>query len=254
MKSILIQSLLVCSGFLLTACLTIEEKLSLNNNGSGELVTTIDFGEMLANPMVKMAMEEEMKKSGETMPEGGIDSVINLVGEMKPYNPQWTEADLAMLEKVDARMKMDFEGGEGGMTVSIPFGSIAELVAIQKLMGEAKQAESDSNPFSSLGTGSMAVNEYEWKKGSFNRMSTVAEGIFEEMGMDEENLAMVEMMFGEAELVYIMEMPGKIKKVKGFPGHKIEGNQLTQRYGFLDVIKQPELIDEGLDGRIKYKK
>lgn len=253
MRRILIQALLVCSGFLLTACLTIEEKLTVQSDGSGEILTTIDLGEMLSNPMIKMAMLEEMKKNGEEIPER-VDSVINLVEEMKPNNPQWTAADLALLDNIDARMTMDFEASEGAMTIRIPFGNFDELEAIQKLMSEAEQEGSDSDMFGPMGTGSMAAADYGWKKGTFSRVSSVTKDLFETMGMKEDEMGMMEMMFGEAELIYQMEMPGKIKKVKGFPGHEVDGNLLTQRYGFLEVIKKPELIDEGLDGQIKYRK
>ncbi|PHI21158.1 hypothetical protein CEQ90_03825 [Lewinellaceae bacterium SD302] len=255
---IICLAIIVLSGLFLSACLEIEERLSLKSDGSGMLVSTIDMGAMLSNPLIAMGMQEEMKKNGEEMPER-IDSNLNIIEEMIELNPQWTADDLALLNRVESRMVMDMEAGEGAVTVNIPFDNLAQLERIQDLMTEAKEPEkeeeAEGNPFSGM-TGGNTTNDFEWKKGKFSRLTTMTIGdeLMGAMGMDEETMGMVEMMFGDAKMYFVMEMPGKIKKVKGFEGATVDGNVITQEFEFMELIKETEKINAAMDGQIKYKK
>lgn len=250
-------AIILISGFVFSACLNIEEKLSLNADGSGVLVSTIDMGAMLSNPLVMMSMQEEMKKNGDAVPER-IDSALNLIEPMIELNPQWTADDLKLLNKIESRMVMDMEAGEGAVTVTIPFQNLDELVKVQKLMIEAKKPETEGeeeNPFSGLAGGN-TINSFVWKKGKLSRSTVInnSKGMLDALAGDDESIGMMKMMFSDAKMSFIMEMPGKIKKVKGFEGATVEGNVLTQEFDFLELLDNVEQIDAALDGQIKYQK
>lgn len=247
------------AALVLSSCLTIEEHLTLERDGSGTYVTTIDLSEMLSSPFLKMALEEQMSEGGEEVPTR-VDSIIDIYGELAPLNPQWTTEEKALLQRVESRMVMDLENNEGEVFIKYPFGNMDELQLMMDLMAEANQPEEgddDANPFSGLGGGMMsgAQNTFSWKKGNFGRETVIPDEISEELGVDEDTKGMMEMMFADAKVVYIMEFPGKVKKVSGFPGHTQEGNNiLRQEFSFLDLINDPATIDAGLDGQVKYKK
>lgn len=256
MLRLLNLSLIFVCTIVLSSCLTIEEVLKLNSDGSGTLETTIDMGELLGNPMMKMAMEEEMQKEGKGEMPGRIDSIIDPLAELLPLNPQWTAEEVALLKTMESRMLMDFDKGEGGIYVTIPFNKLNELMRIQKLMAEANEPEGDAgNPFGGMAKGSNVINKFVWKKGKLERNTAISEGAMGGMDMDSEEMSMAKMMFADAKMVFKTVFPGKIKKVKGYPGHSIEdGNVLVQEFGMLDLFDNPEKIDEGLDGQVKYKK
>lgn len=256
LKRIIVLSISLSLSLLFSSCLTIEEVLKLNADGSGVLTSSIDMGELLSNPMMKMAMEEEMEKNGEDMPER-IDSNLNIIEELLPLNPQWTKEDIALLNKVESKMIMDFTEGEGGVFVTMPFENLDQLMRMQKLMADANEPEGgdEDNPFSGLSNGSgSTISTYVWKQGRLSRNTSMTLGLVEELGNSEE-MDMMKMMFGDAKLIFKMEFPGDIKKVKGYPGHDIvNGNTLVQEFDFLDLFDNEDKIDEGLDGMVKYKK
>ncbi|MEL6356144.1 MAG: hypothetical protein AAFQ37_04340, partial [Bacteroidota bacterium] len=74
-------------------------------------------------------------------------------------------------------------------------------------------------------------------------------------GEEEGIVDMMKMMFSDAKVVYLMEFPGKVKKVKGFTGHEIvDNNTVRLEFDFLDFLEDASPIDAALDGNVKYKK
>lgn len=249
----------VVAAFVLTSCLTIEEKLTLRKDGSGVYSTSVDLGEMLSNPFIKMAMEEEVTKEGKEMESMQMDSTIDLFAELAPHNPQWSEADKELVRAIDTRIRMDLEKGEGAFVTSYPFSTLDQLETAMDLIANSNQPEKEEgdggpdSPFSSNGTLSNAINDFTWKKGRFSRESKPGEQMRDLMG-DDENMEMAKMMFTDAKVVYLMEFPGKIKKVTGFEGHTIvDGNTLKLSFPLLDFMDSPDAIDAAMDGQVKYK-
>lgn len=256
---------ILVSAIILTSCLTIEEKITLNKDGSGTFRTFVDMGEMLSNPMMAQGIKKAMDEDGGTK-SMQVDSIIDLYTDLAAQNPQWTDADRSIMRRVESRMQMDMEKGEGGVYVNFAFANLDELKKMQTLMSASKENAKDTQNGEAAAAGLMGggplsgvENEFKWKKGSFSRMVTSSGDITDMLNMGGENtgtemMDAMKMMMGDAQVIYIVEFPGKVKKVKGFPGHSVEKNQLIQTFDFLEVLEDPSLIDEGLDGSVKFKK
>lgn len=258
--------LVVVAAVVLTSCLTIEEKITLNKDGSGTYQTFVDMGEMLSNPLLSGAMQEEMAKNGGDASAMRMDSTIDLYTELSAKNPQWTNEERNLIRKVNSRMSMDFEKMEGGVYVNYDFSSMEELMQIQDLMSSSnadtdnEDEAAEGNPLAGMMGGSGPVSgmtsKFSWKKGLFTRTATIPAEFMKGMGLDEsdETMGMVKMMMADAKISYVVEFPGAVKKVKGFTGHSIDGNRMTQEFGFLELLEKPAIVDEALDGSVKFKK
>lgn len=252
MKYLLVLTCLFFA-FLLSSCLTIEEKITFNKDGSGTYSTTIDMSKFLSDPFMKGAMMEEMKKNGQETPMR-LDSVIDIYGQMAPYNPQWTAEDHRLMKTVSSRMLLDFEKEEGGVYLNYPFKDAAELTYLNTLMASANKGEDgseDSNlssPGNILGS---AKNKFTFSKKRWTRDYSIPE--MENILGEGEEAEMAKMMFEEASFVFLMEFPKKIKKVKGFSGHTITDNNTVRiEIPFLKVLEDTEAMDAYLDGKVKY--
>jgi hypothetical protein len=247
----------------LTSCLTIEEKISLNKDGSGTFQTFIDMGGVLSNPMLAEGVKKGMEETG-GMGTMQVDSIMDIYTDLAAQNPQWTDVEHKLMQRVESRINVDFEKAEGGVYINFDFADLAELRQMQMLMSASKDEATDApNGMAGIMGGGPLTgieNEFKWKKGLFERTATSAGNIMDALNLGDEDAAEemmngMKMMMGDAKVVYIMEFPGKVKKVTGFPGHSIENdNQLVQEFSFLDVLDDPSLIDEGLDGSVKFKK
>lgn len=244
--------LIILSAFLLSGCLTIEEKIIFKQDGSGTYSTTVDLSEFLSNPFMKDALMDEMQKNGgETAMR--IDSTIDIYGQMAPFNPQWSAEDHSLMKKITSKMLIDFESGEGGIYLNYPFKDDKELTRINMLMatankGEEKDGDGFSNPGDLLGS---ASNHFTFAKKRWTRDYSIP-AMTNILGEDDE-AEMAKMMFAEASFVFLMEFPKKIKKVKGFSGHTISNNNTVRiEIPFLEVLEKTEAMDVYLDGSVKY--
>ncbi len=236
--------------FLLSACLTIEEKITFKKDGSGTYSTTVDMSEMLSNPFFGAAMQEEMEKAGQVVATR-LDSTIDVYGQLAAANPQWTAADHQLMKGLRSTMVMDFEAGEGGIYLSYDFQNALELNRIMQLMSEAQKGE-ESNGLATAGDLlGAASNTFTFSKKKWLRDYSIP-SIENPLGEGEE-AEMAKMMFSEAKMVFLMEFPSKIKKVKGFETHTIEGNNTVRvEIPFLDALDNTELLNTYLDGEVKY--
>lgn len=261
MRRILLFLLVAVITAFLSSCLTIEEHTTIRRDGSGSQVTTIDMSQMFDNPLMMMAMEEEMKKGGDEQEER-IDSSFLVYEEFLPMNPQWTDEERSLVMRSEGRMLMDLKAGESVITTSFPFQDIAEIGQLNRLLAAANQpaAKEDGGPggmLSGLTGKNFATGTLLLKGKKLIRTSSVADSMdnpFEEEEMGEEGMEMIKEMFADAAMIYTMEFPGKVKKVKGFPGHEVLGNQVIQAFDFLELMENPEIVDLGLSGEIKFKK
>ncbi|SEP55975.1 hypothetical protein [Neolewinella agarilytica] len=261
MRRILLFLLVAVITAFLSSCLTIEEHTTIRRDGSGSQVTTIDMSKMFDNPLMMMAMEEELKK-GKGEQEERIDSSFLVYEEFLPANPQWTDEERSLVLRTEGRMVMDLAAGESAMTMSFPFQDLAELEALKSLLASANQPASEEEGgaggmMSGLAGKNFTTGTLVLKGKKLIRTSTVASSMdnpFEDEELGEEGMEMVKEMFSDAVMVYTMEFPGKVKKVKGFPGHEVVGNQVIQAFDFLELLDKPEIVDLGLSGEIKFKK
>ena len=259
MRRILLFLLVVTGSFLATSCLTIEERVKLNADGSGVQTLTMDMSSMLDNPMMKMGLEQELAKGGEMMRK---DSTFNIIDEMAPLNPQWSDADRELVGRMEGRITMDLEEGIGMVTTTFPFQNVGEMTRFSELMKSANKAEDEEspvagNPFSGMNEGSIMNSIYAIKGTKLTRTTPVPDNFenpFLSEEMEEGVMDMMMEMFGDATIVYVMEFPGAVKKVKGFPGHMVDGNELILAFDFTEMMEDPTIMAKALSGEVKFRK
>lgn len=258
MRRILLFALVILGSLLATSCLTIEERITLNADGSGMQVNTVDMSEVLDNPMVKMGMAEEMKKQGGDVPER-IDSSFSVLEQLGPSNPQWTAAQRELVGRSNGTVVMDLEEGVGLITTTFKFNSPDEINELAALMASAnKPTEKEDNPFAGLSGQNFVSSVMKISGKKFTRTTTKSadfENPLADAGLDEGTLDMMKGMFGDAVLGYRIDFPGQVKKVKGFPGHEItDGNSIIMLFDFMEIIEKPETVANALTGEVKFKK
>jgi len=261
MRRILLFLLVAVITTFLSSCLTVEEHTTIRRDGSGTQVVTIDMSKMFDNPLMMMAMEAEMKKeSGELQQR--IDSSFIVYEGFIAVNPQWTAQERALVLRSEGRIVMDLTAGESIMTTRFPFQDIAELNELNSLLVDANQPpEEDGSGAGGMmsgltgrnfGTGSLTLKGKKLIRTS--SVSDYMDNAFEGEELGEEGMEMMKELFADAVMVTKMEFPGKVRRVKGFPGHEVLGNQVIQTFGFLELMDSPEMIDAGLSGEIKFKR
>lgn len=256
MRRILLFVLAISASLLATSCLTFEEVVKFNKDGSGTHTLTIDMSEMMSNPFMQGALEEE---GGADMT---TDSTWTKYAELAPLNPQWTAAEAALVKRNSGRMYMNGEEGEAYVVETFEFDDISQLREYNDLIArsnkpvEDDEEEDDGNPLGGLtetGDGGFLNKVYTYGKGKFSVVSTADPSDDEEEDEDEDMLGMMESMFEDASYTYIVEFAGKVKKVKGFPGHELDGNRLIVEIPFLEMINDEEAAAERLNGSVKFK-
>lgn len=260
MRRLFLFLLVAAGSLLISSCLTIEERVTLNADGSGTQVNTVDFSTLLENPMVKMGMAEEMKKNGNTDMTERIDSSFRVLDNMLELNPQWTAEQRELLGRVTVDMVMDIEEGVGVVKTKFNFNDPGEIAEMNELMATANQPEGaqEANPFASMSGQNFLASVITLKGKKMVRETTTSPGFenpMTEAGLDEATMGMMQEMFGDAVIGYVVEFPGNIKKVKGFPGHEIEaGNELRMVFDFMEVMNDPDVVAKALTGEVKFKK
>lgn len=248
-------ALTLCLGLALTSCFDILEEIELNKNGSGVYKMTVDMSDMLSSPFMKMALEEQMKENGEMdASQMKMDSVINYLES--PKAGDLTPAERAVIAKLDARLQMDMEAGEGGMYMVLPFDNIEEVNTMQEGLAkledeEGAAATGEDNPFAGMfGGGSMQPSDSKFRlnKRTLIREVTVGDLPFDDM--EEESMDMIKMMFDGATMTTIYRLPGKVKSTT-INGAEVSGKTVSVSYDLVEMF-EGEIPDTG--GEIKFKK
>ena len=260
---------ILVSAIILTSCLTIEEKIILNKDGSGSFLISMDMSELLADPMMGGMILKSMEKDNAISPATmKMDSVIDLYSDLVDLNPQWTAADRTLLQRLDSRLKMDLEEKKGGYFMRFDFAELGEITQLQNLMSSANSGKekgdksTDAVLSSMMGSDGLlaeVINKFSFKKRSFSRTATSTDEALDglglgEMPVDGQDDEMLKSMLGGFTIAYVMEFPGNIKKVNGFPNHTIEnGNQIVQRFSFLELFEEEFVVGDLLTGSVKFK-
>ena len=243
---------LLVASLLLSSCLTIIEQYQFNADGSGHYSGVVDMSRMISNPMFAMAMAEQLGENPDEF--SGIDTSFNMYDQLAAANPQWTEQEANYIKRIEARMQLDFDSSSGGIFIDYDFSSTDELKEMQRVFQSANQPETEGG-LGSLSSGfGNNITSFEWGRGKMSRTTEIVTDMNDQLGIDEDQMDMMASMFGDARLIYIMEFPGRIKKVEGFPGAQNTGNTLTFEFPFLEMLNNPSGIDEALDGSVKFKR
>ena len=253
----------------LFSCLTIEQNITVNRDGSGVKTLTMDMGALFDNPMMQAAMESS-EEVGDLRQR---DSSFLLIDDMRSSNPQWTAEDIALLERGVGRLQMDMDEQVMVMTFTMPFSNFDELAYMEKLMSEAKRPD-EGNPGEGQGdadmlgmmsafggglAGDTKGTTYEFKKGRLVVTTPATEGDPSDLlgmgedaeeGMDE----MLKSMMEEMMMITTYTMPGKVTKVSGLKDAITDGNTVYQEVPFETLLSDTEAYMSGQVVTIKYKK
>lgn len=259
MRRTLLFLLVATGSLILSSCLIIEERISLNKDGSGQQVTTVDMSGMLENTFVQMTLAEEFEKGENPDLKGKMDSSFRVADQILPFNPQWSAAEKALISRVTGNITVDIEEGVGLMTTTFAFNNIEEVEQLAVLMSNANKPDDlENNPLSGISGGNFLLSSMAIKGSKFTRETEKAPNYINPMkeaeGFQAGTADMMKEMFGDAVIIYQVDFPGKIKKVKGFAGHEVEGNSLVMMFDFMELLEAPETFAETLSGEVKFKK
>lgn len=242
---------------LLTACFEMEERLTLNRDGSGERVISIDMGELLNNPLVKQGIQAGMEEDGDVDLTRRVDSAFSIYEPLADQNPQWTAREIALIKKASGHAIVDFQEEELKIKVTYPFTSLDELEEVNRLMREANVPEDTDNgaPLANSIGNSATTTEYTLDRRLLSIQTTIDRGMnqFFDMGDTDDETGFMKAFFEEATYTLIVRLPGRIRKVEGYEGYELSDNELTVELPLLDVINTEGRVD-ALSGDIKFRR
>ncbi|PIY09106.1 MAG: hypothetical protein COZ18_08835 [Flexibacter sp. CG_4_10_14_3_um_filter_32_15] len=241
--SLLIVSILAIS---LTSCFDLKEEVTINNDGSGSFIQTIDMGN---NPMIQMALNMQsdsakdannrMNKMDSTMEETktklsqvkGISNVkIATSTEGLKYTIMYDFADVDALNRAINATKEEKEG---------------EVKIMEKLYSFKKGKFTRANSFS-MGDNGMDMSELMGsKKGDDDTEQTEEEKA--------QMKQMMQMFFGNANYTYIVHVPNKVKSYSNKANTTVSEDQktLTMTIPFMELLGDDKKVDIG--NSVKFK-
>ncbi len=237
---------LLLLSLLTTSCFEMTEEITLRRNGSGTYQLTIDFSELLANPLVSESLQSEL----------GPDTTLR-VGDMSVFDQlNLSAGDRQLLDRLSARMQFDPAATKAAVTLSFAFEYLEELNELNALMKRLK-TESDAreipdiegpNLFAMGGGFSMQESTFALS-GKRKLIRTIpvdrsgAKIIEESPFTDSLNDLMAGVVFTS-----IYHLPGKVKRTT-FENATVNGKTVTVRHLFGSVIDG----SADLGGMIKFK-
>ncbi|HEX4876562.1 MAG TPA: hypothetical protein VFV31_07815 [Chitinophagaceae bacterium] len=123
--------ILFSATFLLTGCLETTQEITINDDGSGTIVSTSDFSALLGLAK-QMGGAGELEKAGDMVKDTvismqqGADSIPNLTAEEKE-----------MLRKGSLRVNMNMKEEKFLTSLTIPFSNAADIAKVNKLANKA---------------------------------------------------------------------------------------------------------------------
>jgi len=240
LKNILIIALAVVSMTTFTGCIDIIEEVFFNKDGSGKYTMRMDMSGIMS--MVKMMSEmEEMAPEDEenteekeggmgAMMEQGIDSIMYLKDASADVRQQFDD-NPGFVDKVNMRMNIDPDENIFQIDFNLDFANMDDIDYFFKnfdKIGAMMGDDEESSELDMLGMGGgmgadsplggimggQFTRYFDMTKRTLIRRDASQEetaGMDEEMG--EEEMQMMEMMFGDAKYKMIYHMPGKVKKM-----------------------------------------
>lgn len=214
----------------LTSCLDIEEKISLNRNGSGTYSIKVDMEQMMTMLQSFMSQEE----SGQLNIFDTMDSTLR--------------EQVVVLRGIDGLSNVSHQSENYTFKISYEFDKIETL----------NEALSNGNNLSGSMGGFLPENvegepAYFWTKKTFERRQEPIENIFEAEQDDEMAgmLSMAKMMMTDANYQIVYAMPGKVKRMTNSDA-KLSGDKrtVTLDLALLDILEG----NAELGNKITFKK
>lgn len=229
----------------LTSCFDLKEEVTINSDGSGSFIQTIDLGN---NPMMQMALNMQS------------DSAKNANKEMNKMDSTLEETK-EKLSKVKGISNVRIATATEGMKYTVMY-DFADVDALNRAINASKEEKE--------GQVKVMQKQYSFKKGEFTRANSFSMGdngmdMSEIMGGkkdDDENQTeeekaqmkqMMQMFFGGANYTYIVHVPNQVKSYSNKANTTISEDQktLTMTIPFLDLMQEDKKVDIG--NSIKFK-
>lgn len=261
----------------LTSCGDIEQNLKLNPDGSGTLETSFDVGEMMSmvkgmgemssleNEDVTISADQPVDSSltqteapkdpmeliieKVTDPAYGrdFDTLISFVSIM-PDSVRQKETRMDLVQKINLRMKSPANSSSLVMGIVMNFDSKAQLDEMIKYLEDMDDASSTAM-MPSMGGGGMQketflVFDADMKAGWIRFDTVDYSALAPEVGMSSDSLstgddmAMMEMMFGNSKIKSIVQVPGEVTSCTNKDAIITKDNKVIVEHDFLDVIKK----------------
>lgn len=230
----------------LTSCFDLKEEVTINSDGSGSFIQTIDMGN---NPMMQMALNMQS------------DSAKNELNGMNKMDSTMEETK-AKLSQVKGISNVKTASSTEGLKFTIMY-DFADIDALNRAINAAKDDKE--------GEVKMMTKQYSFKKGEFTRANSFSMGNSNmdmselmggekgdgDAGQSEEEKAqmkqMMQMFFGSANYTYIVHVPNKIKSYSNKANTTVSEDEktLTMTIPFLDLMNDEKKVDVG--NSVKFK-
>ena len=239
-------TLIVILAISLSSCFDLKEEITINNDGSGSFIQTVDMGN---NPMIRMALNMQ---SDSTMNKGKATNQMDSTLEE-------TKAKLSQVKGIK-NVKTASSIEELKFMVMYDFEDVDALNRAANVIKEDKEAEVK-----------IITKQYSFDKGEFTRANSFSLGnnnmdMSEVMGIKKgeevseqtegekaQMKQMMQMFFGGANYTYVVHVPNKVKSYSNKDNTTISEDEKTliMTIPFLDLINEEKKVDVG--NSIKFK-
>jgi len=235
---------------MLTSC-QFSENIYISEDGSGKMEFSMDASEM-------MQVIAEMGDGGEASE--GMDKAMDSTIVFKDFIeekrdsiallPIEDQEKIKALEDFKMHMVMDPETKKMVFDLSREFKNASELQDMFKAMNNFSNLQgkgggptnSASSPFSSMGKGGSTDVSYAFDGTTFKRISKIVDKEKHQQSVD--SLGQAEMMFGTSKYKINYHFPRAVKSFsKEGAMYSEDRKTITFEVGFLDVLKDPELLN-----------
>lgn len=247
---------------MLSSCVTIEEKIVINNDNGGVYSLSLDLSKLL------QTMESMGATSDTTYKNKKIDSTIALKGYIDTAK-DLTSAEKALYRNSTLAVKIDMPNNIVKLRLNCPFTSVNDLAVIKKnlfsVIGRldiTKQAESSltqSAGANALPPGTTLSSEasplapfftFAAAPGKISYTISDKAGLTKELASDSmQQIKQMSMLMGDFSYTTIFVLPKSVKKFSG-PGSSISDDKKTVTFKrvFNDIISDtPENLEYKID-------
>ena len=257
----------------ITSCGDIQQDLYIKKDGSGTLETTIDVGELMsmAKGFEDMGAAQDTF-SDDTMPDLTItpqpeapkdamtllmervtdpshnqdfDTMMSILSIM-PDSLKEKETRTDLMEKIFVRVKSPANSADLTFGVVMNFDNTKQLREIINYMETLNQSSDMMSGSAPMGMDSENFLAFDADmKAGWIRVDTFSyAGLATQMGMSQdsamssEDLAMVEMMFGNSKIKTVIHVPGEVLSCTNPEAILTKDNKVIVEYPMMDVIRK----------------
>ncbi|WP_460219836.1 hypothetical protein [Psychroserpens sp. MEBiC05023] len=243
-------TLIACALTLMLTSCQFSENIYINEDGSGTMEFSMDASEM-------MEMVGEM---GEGEAAKGMDKAMDSTIVFKEFIEEYKDSiatlsaedqqKIKALEDFKMHMVMNPETKKMTFDLSTEFKNANELQDMFKAMNSFSNLQGQggaaanpaSSPFASMGDGGATDVSYAYDGTTFKRSARITDKEKHAQAID--SLGQAAMMFGSSKYKINYHFPRPVKSIsKEGAMYSEDRKTVTLEVGFMDVLKDPELLD-----------